>query len=270
MVNQLSEEHQNGLRSHVVASGFPFQMRVEEEVRAAGGQFDGRWNIVGSEFPWQDEASGRSGFADLVIYRDPLCFVVECKRRSGGNWVFLTTPRSRTRRHARFCVAGKNAIEVFDYASFDPASPEAEYCVVPGSATDNRRSLERIASELVLATESVAHLRTRLADHFGEGRIAFVPLIVCRPTPVVLEVDLINVSLEEGTVPPGAAITLAPIVRFRKAFAVDRGVVRDGAHASDIAEDRERTVFVVDASELRSFLDELWHIKRNNLFGGGS
>ena len=90
------------LLSHVDASGFPLQMRLEHEVRSLFSELHGAWKVVATEFPWEDPRTGRTEFVDMVIQRPPICFVIECKRRTGGAWTFLTpADRVQPRRHVR-------------------------------------------------------------------------------------------------------------------------------------------------------------------------
>src|SRR5437899_12872372 len=70
------------------ASGFLFQLRVEEEVKAGRGSH--AWAVAAREHPWDHEKSGRSGFADLVLTNGGMArFVVECKRSRQAHWYFI-------------------------------------------------------------------------------------------------------------------------------------------------------------------------------------
>ncbi|MCY7351296.1 MAG: hypothetical protein LH606_11605 [Cytophagaceae bacterium] len=83
-------------------SGFPFQLRVEDEIKQS--VLHHRWYVLSSEQPWENADAGRSGFIDLVLTNDSMHqrnMVIECKRMLADNkdnetktlkWVFLIPP----------------------------------------------------------------------------------------------------------------------------------------------------------------------------------
>jgi hypothetical protein len=71
----------------VNASGFLFQIAVEEHVRRATS--DHKWDVIASEYPWASQNTSRGGFADFIAGRNRLRCVFECKRTQGAAWVFL-------------------------------------------------------------------------------------------------------------------------------------------------------------------------------------
>src|SRR5262245_38702945 len=80
-------EHDKQLTSIANASGFLFQLRVAQLVDSTYGRHG--WRVLVSEHPWKDTDVGDEGFIDLVIFRDSIRLVVECKRAAEGAWVFL-------------------------------------------------------------------------------------------------------------------------------------------------------------------------------------
>lgn len=136
-----------------------------------------------------------------------------------------------------------------------PTSPESAYCAVPGNR--DRRTLEPIAAEVVCAAEALANryaANVRPSEAFP--RIAFIPMIVTNLDLAVCAFNPDEGSLLEGKL--GASdVSPAPFVRFRKSLSPPRPTEEVGWYPSlaELAEDRERTVFVVKAAELRSFLN---------------
>src|SRR5262249_25748498 len=74
-------------RKIVNASGFLFQLRVENEIETT--QLDHRWTVLAREHPWQDVASDRNGYIDLVLGKANVRLVIECKRTRDADWIFL-------------------------------------------------------------------------------------------------------------------------------------------------------------------------------------
>jgi len=246
------------------ASGFPLQMSIEHEIQHHfAGPISDPWRVIKSEVPWRDKQTGEEGFVDLLVSNDVVCFVVECKRRTGGNWTFLVPPDEVSRRHLRFCVTGLDRnLNCLDYGSFDPPSPEAEHCVVPGAAT-GERSLDRIASKLVQATECIA-LEFQEMDRGGAAveKVAFVPLIITIPKPAVAYVDPASISTADGTLDASTRIETVDFVRFRKAFRASSPIDGTNSHETlnKMFEDRERSVLIVHSEYFSTYLSGLWHL----------
>jgi hypothetical protein len=61
-------------------SGFPFQLRIENDIRVSGTEH--LWTVESSEHAWRSADGQRSGFADLVLKHQNLStlrIVIECK-----------------------------------------------------------------------------------------------------------------------------------------------------------------------------------------------
>ena len=259
------DEGENLLR-HVDASGFPLQLRIEYEVH----RLNAPWQVAATEFRWEDPRTGKAGFVDMIVQNAQVCFVIECKRRTGGAWTFLHPSESATsRRHIRFCYADKERVQVTDYGTFDPPTVESHYCVVPGAGQDNRRSLEGIASELVVATEVIAEKYRSISVEQPFRRMAFIPMIVCTPPPAVARFSIEGVSLETGTLGKDAEIESVSYLRFRKSFAREASEgLRNVESLRGLADDHERTVLVVSAESFTDYLLKLWHVKQEHMFPG--
>jgi hypothetical protein len=75
-------EHDHTWRDQVNASGFPFQIRVAEEVRASIKVH--AWNVIVPEHRWVNRDDKTDGFIDLVLQKNignlSCHMVIECKR----------------------------------------------------------------------------------------------------------------------------------------------------------------------------------------------
>ena len=212
------------------------------------------------------------GFIDIVLedqYRTSV-LVVECKRVLESSWVFLVdNPRFRERSHAKLWVTltrtgNPKYFDWFD-TSLDPPSPVSAFCVVPGQNAKSRPMLERVAGDVVSATEALAAEEQRLISGeidalrmYGSVIVTTAALRICSFAPE-------NISLHDGMVSE-PRYTEVPCVRFRKQLSV-RSPSRKSLSANvlhAVAKAKEHTVFVVNAGALEEFLGE-WEVSNSGL-----
>ena len=101
------------LQRLVNSSGFPFQLRVAQEIRRVEQL---AWSVISEEHPWNDPPTSRDGFIDLIIGQntnhDLHRMVIECKRTRDADWVFLL-PNTRDRgTHVR-CMWASTSPQTF-------------------------------------------------------------------------------------------------------------------------------------------------------------
>lgn len=149
------------------ASGFLFQLRVEEEIRANG---DGHsWTVAAREHPWTHEKSGRSGFADLVLEAGPFGLVIECKRSRQAHWYFIVPDAQpalcRSAIYWLQDVPREGQRIGWDPLDLTPTTHESTFCVVRGSGENDQPLLERIGALLVDSVEAIA--RTKCSTSVG-------------------------------------------------------------------------------------------------------
>lgn len=248
------------LTDTVNQSGFPLQVAVAALIERTKGQHG--WKVLFREHSWKREQDGESGFIDLVLANqyDTAVMVVECKRVLETSWIFLNPTRTPTpRRHAkawitRYAAGHFKHIGWADIA-LDPVSPEAEFCVVAGQDAKSRPMLERIAAELVSATEALAIEERDYQAQLGDALRMYFGVIVTTATLRVCTFSPDQVSLADGKVTDAGYVEV-PFVRFRKQLTTGPSAlplnVVDGVHS--YARAKERTVFVVNAGALPNFL----------------
>ncbi|MFS8083719.1 MAG: hypothetical protein ACMG51_09725 [Ginsengibacter sp.] len=125
--------------------------------------------------------------------------------------------------------------------------------------------LERIASDLVSATEALVNEERPFLPQFGILR-TYASVIVTTASLKVCTVDPAYISLTNGKAPNVVAEEV-PFVRFRKQFTTRLGVAPQGSGEwwTDLAHGKEHTVFVVNASSLYLFLTE-WGVNNRSLY----
>ena len=243
-------------RELVNKSGFPFQLAVERDIRSIGGE--PRVEIQAAELPWA------GGFVDLVLKREKILIVIECKRVDSGVWVFLV-PKGKGMNEAGCRLEWYNgrAPDRQQFAQQRPTkmfcseftmcegSPESNVCVVPKSQ-GTVQTLEGVCGPLLDACHEIGDLPG--VQHDGEIEFV-VPAVVTNAALKVCEYDPASMTLPTGHIGP-AQFHVADFVRFRKALVRRRNddyrsqPVKLGTWAGD----RERTVFIVNHSGLRRFL----------------
>lgn len=261
---------EENLRKLVNSSGFLFQLRVEHEILQSFRSHG--WQVLTREHAWADAESKVGGFIDLVLENPTNLarIVVECKRPRDANWVFLVPnqmPDDVTRASAQWTshrVTSDQQLSPmggwFDFWII-PGSQEAEFCVVRGSGEEDRGMLERLSGNLLVALDCLAREEQaiRAARKFTSPQI-YIPFIVTTAQLEVCRVNPEEISLLDGTIPAGN-FEPVPFIRFRKSLTTRLSPNARPRDLKEANEDRERTVFVVNASELTNVLKQ-WQVRK--------
>lgn len=240
-------------------SGFPLQIGIASAV--ARSERSHGWRVLYQEHSWANQTNNSSGFLDLVLenqYRT-VVFLVECKRVLETDWIFLIP--SENASNCSFAKAWVTRLKGDDFKCFDwygldsyPKSLESSFCVMPKDAP--HRMLEKIASELVSATEGFAEEEMTVIAKQSDALRVYFPVIVTTAKLRVCRFDGDAVSMSDGKVPK-LEIEDVPFVRFRKQLSTR--IPRVEMSVDDIpfslSRHKERTVFVVNSEEFISFLN---------------
>jgi len=258
------------LRKLVNGSGFLFQLRVEHEIRKP--QRSHRWEVISHEHAWQDPESGTEGFIDLILGNgdDNQRLVIECKRPRDASWVFLVSedfPRDITRARCQWAFwtpQTQSRAGLFEFR-VSPPSPEAEFCIVRGSGEGEKGMLERIAGTLLTSIEALIAEELALAvrRQYSPPRI-YYPLIVTTAQLEICRFNREDISLVEGTLPTGN-FERVPFIRFRKSLTTKLSPNTSPRDLTQANQDKERTVFIVNATELGNVLTQ-WRFTKEDRF----
>jgi hypothetical protein len=247
----------------VDSSGFPLQMGVAANVKRTEPKH--RCTVLYTEHAWHDPASKEGGFIDLVIegVESKCVFVVECQRVLAASWIFLNTKSVKAmHHHAKLWVnkAGAYPGSPGDFGWHDvplePSTPESSFCVVDGNDERSRTTFDRIATELVAATECFAHEDAVRMSAKSGGRHCYISVLVTTAKIALAQFSAAAVSLKDGKVEVTNAHDL-PFIRFRKQLSAARSAAERDAYRADpdkIDAIKERTVFVVHVEALADFL----------------
>jgi hypothetical protein len=245
-------------------SGFPLQLGLVEHIKKTAG--DHHSHVLHVEHAWEiNNVNARSGFIDIIVEYEQsgYVFVIECKRVLGGTWTFLN-PTLRS-RHAKVWVARRSAGHFTQSAWADrnlaPSTAESLYCVVAREDKENPM-LERIASELISATEAFAEEdKTRMARR-NISSLTYASVIVTTAQLQTVTFDAAALDLSTGVVAEIKDREVVPYIRFRKQLSNDIpgwnriGTVLQAEQLDHLNHARERTVFVINAAHFAGFLVE--------------
>lgn len=233
-------------------SGFPLQTRVQHEIQKRVSE----WTLATVEHPWRDP-DGKDQFVDLMAYCGGVVLVIECKKAQDRSLLFLRPLGPDTTGLVESVSAWRaekktGASTPWGIAlagiELEPASYRAQFCVV--SDTGGQRLLEQDARLVALAAEAVAQdfvgIRgTSRVSHLLPTRSFLVPVIVTTASLYTLRFQPTEVDLETGdfsNLDPKQILPI-PWVRFHKTLTASGP--------------EERTVLVVNARALPTFLDEV-------------
>jgi hypothetical protein len=259
------------LHNLVNAAGFLFQLRVEQEIMDASKAHQGMWANAAREHRWVNPSSQEEGFIDLVV-RSGFCrIVIECKRVTDANWVFLVEADSQPLTRARLLWTYLKTQQSFtDWHDFHPSPPtlEAAFCIVRGHSDNNNPMMERIASTLQLATESLAAEELTFDPHpESSNPTVYLPIVVTNATLQVCRFHSRDIDLATGDLPVDAVFEETPYIRFRKnlSTSLSPNLLKTDLERANFA--NERTIIVLNAAYIREFLP-LLGFPYNSLMGG--
>lgn len=259
---------EKSLLKQVNASGFPFQLRIEELIRESRDFHD--WRVLSSEHPWRS-SEARSGYIDLVL-EGPLnsygkrYLIIECKRMGGdGQLVFLkSSPHIQDSSTILLYASHESNSPVWQKVSLFPETFISSFCTVPGQSDKQTPMLERISAELLDSLESLAEADMNFLpkkDNFGtvsRGKAIYIPVIV---TNTELSLHMLypkDVDLLEGKIPEGKGrFSPVPYIRFQKSLFTRFLTTRAPVNLLEANHESQRTVFVVHAPHLPDFLRAL-------------
>lgn len=286
--------NQDETLKHIWKSGFPFQLRVEDEVRSTRSTHN--WSIATREHPWTNKETESSGFIDLVLSPDLFVtyrMVIECKRvkaddRRQLQWLFLVPEGEKQEAQVASCLevggtttinarigetdlseTGWDHVRIWENVNILPKSFESSICVLPSDDSKSQPILERLASAVIDSVEGLGQEEIKIhqsKSHVVRLLVFLFPVIVTNAEISICSFNPNNVSILDGTIDASATtIMTVPFIRFRKSLAT---TFPEGTFSNlkEANEARELTVFVVNASALPSLLKD-WKMSSRDLSG---
>ena len=245
-----------GLNKLLNATGFAFQLAVEAQVRKNMGSLNCQ-NII-REHPWFNPRHQASGFIDIVVEKGLGRFVLECKRTKNGAWVFLS-PKPKgvnsivAKCHWTCLLDETHSIQEWSEVGIVPECPESQFCSIRGTGEGKTAMLDRIGSELVVATEALGKEELSQQNHRAIPHLIYLPVIVTNAELYVGNFDPNSVDINTGLVEE-SEFSKVGAVRYKKALGY---CVPNPGKALNLGEsnaESERTVFVVNSGYLVEWL----------------
>lgn len=263
-------ENDENVFKQISRSGFPFQLRVEEEISKFFHKHG--WSIESHEHPWVNPDTGTSGFIDIILRHTQFTtfrIAIECKRMKSKDvrqlqWLFLCPNNPETTQKATCLQAiGKNKegdwtdYRVWEDVLVKPASLESEFCVLPNDEQKKQPILESLAADVLESIEGLVEEEVHInksQQEYARMRIFAFPVIVTNAEIIACSFSPCDVNIKDGTIDLSSMdISKLPFIRFRKSLdhSYPATVLYDLKSAQKA---RERTVFVVNASCILDFL----------------
>lgn len=209
------------------ASGFLFQLRVEQEILGTKQQNRHTWDVVSKEHRWDDPVSNSERFVDLVLESNCLRMIVECKRVTDAHWVFLIPDDKQPTNRVRlfWTHLEKSRTQFYGWNGFriSPSSYESAFCTVRGKGERDTPMLERLTSVLLRSTEILAKQELGLKDYelgyTGGSTLKYIPVIVTNASLHACQFNRSDIDLSTGNLPDTHdRIEVVPYIRFRKSL----------------------------------------------------
>lgn len=284
--------NQDDALKQINKSGFPFQLRIEHEIRSSYKEH--QWSVASREHPWTSSDMSVSGFIDIVLRHDQYTrfrLVIECKRIKANDarqlrWVFLLPDQKPEPTELASCfevegrknpsqtptsnsLAVSEDLQVWDNVNISPSSLQSEFCILQNDESRRQPILESLATEVLESIEGLAKEEVNIArsQDFRHIRLFIFPAIVTNAELTVCRFNSSLVKINDGTLDDkDADIFTVPFVRFRKSLSNNfpQGSFFDLQSANRA---RERTVFIVNAASLTQFLSN-WEMKPFDAFEG--
>lgn len=257
----MTPEEKEDLLKLVNASGFLFQLKVEQEVNETTSKH--HKTVLAREHRWVDPIAKNEGFIDLILTTGTNGrMILECKRVIDANWIFLVPTRARPVTHANvlwsYKIDDNHQVVAWDKMPLYPESLVSSFCIVRGQGEKDQPMLERIASVLLRSTECLAEEELQYPRSNGLTGIRFYfPVIVTTAKLKVCRYSSSKIDLSSGQIPEGEFEDV-PFLRFTKSMSTRLSSSKTPSSLTEASQESQRTVFVMNADSLSETLLSKW------------
>jgi hypothetical protein len=254
---------QDKVLERINKSGFPLQMALEHQVKTEKTG----WRVSTHEHHWRNDRTDDEGWIDLVLEKNNMALIVECKRSVGGKWAFLIDSshsglRSMCRIIQNQCHRDKltpgkfHKTTVVSELQLSPRTVLSEYCINAGENSSNGRELlERVAADALSATEAIAKSVIGIVSPESPVR-KYCTAIVTTAELYAALVEPERISTADGAVPE-ATIRPVPYLRFMKQLWSGQNypsIQHDRRLLTASGDAKKHTVFIINAQNFIDFL----------------
>jgi hypothetical protein len=256
----MNTEEKNTL-SLINASGFLLQMALEHQVASTYNK-EHDYELFVSEHPWDNLKTKEKGFVDIILQKNFVRLIIECKRPRGGEWVFLVPQNAKNNvQKSRFLWSRNRennpSLSNVDEFLLTIASYESRICLIRGQGEEKLSLLERLSYQLISSIESIANEEILLSPNQSyPDPIVYLPVILTTATLKVATINLDKISLDDGTI-DSAPYEIVPYIKFRKSLVTSLSPNRKPDSIVESNKDKERTILVVNTKEIINTLKNL-------------
>lgn len=244
------------------ASGYLFQLRVEDEIRRSKSYALGNMEIVASEHRWVDRKTLDESFIDTIVQKGILRVVIETKRVQDAEWIFLV-PHDLKLNHnlrLRWTHINKDDDKYHDWSKIvlTPHSLRSAFCLIRGQGEKNLSMLERIGGYLLRSVEALSIEELNYSYPSERSRsFTYLPIIITNAKLLVCRIDSEEVDITTGTLDIADFVEV-PYIQFYKNMS--SSLFQTDKTLNEIKRSNEynnRSVMVVNSANVIDFFDDL-------------
>jgi hypothetical protein len=277
-------------------TGFLFQLKIEAEIKAHSERHG--WIVASREHAYKNQETGKPVFIDLVLrfgFDGSQYLVLECKRYTDPKdqtlrWLFLVPEPDPKETFASTCyeVSGRHKpsdpsdplsdewrqVSDWDIVEILPKTYQSEFCVLPSDDSKKSPLLESMAAGLVDSVEGLGEevMSIHRSQRFGNtletmwSPIWVLPVLVTNAQLYVSHFDSKDININSGKISTQYAQSkIVPYVRFKKSLTFKTPSDTAFTGLAGLNSVRERTIFIVNAEHLVSFLTQFKLMPSNRL-----
>jgi hypothetical protein len=244
------------------ASGYLFQLKIEDEIRNLKTYTDNNIKIIASEHRWVDIDTSDEGFIDTIIENGIFRYVIETKRVQDAEWIFLVPRNSNPTQDTRLLFARINVSNNKYYQDWAkviirPLTIRSSFCLIRGQGESKLSMLERIGETLLRSVESLAVEELYIPYESTRDRsFVYLPIIITNAKLLISEYDPNDVDLMTGKINE-ASFNETPFIQFYKNMSSSLKTDSKPHNLHEANLQNNRSVIIVNSDKIAEFIDNI-------------
>lgn len=243
------------------ASGYLYQLRIEDELKSLKTYTDGNIEIIASEHRWVDLETKDEGFIDTIIENGIVRYVIETKRVQDGEWIFLLPEDSQNTPESRLlwtqCKSNKQKYADWARVIMKPSTYKSSFCLIRGQGEAKISFLERIGGVLIRSIESLSVEELEISSGLDYDKsYVYLPIIITNASLFTCAFDTERVDLSTGKL-DDCSFQEVPFIQFYKNLSASLNTDTSPRNIKESNIQNNRSVFVVNSAHLADFFDKI-------------